>query len=91
MQQSQPQRKKVELKIKSINGERCPLSLKAGQTWVLDRFTPDRMCPGAYNMLFPTIQVLRNGGVAPGAEGNVASRPCPDPKGLVVFEMKTLD
>ncbi|MBI4297660.1 MAG: TIGR04076 family protein [Chloroflexi bacterium] len=90
MQQSSPPRHKVELKIVSIKGERCPLELKVGQSWVLDSFTPSGMCGGAYCMLFPTIQVLRNGGAAPGAEGDVVRRSCPDPKGLVTFEMRAL-
>ncbi len=80
---------KVKIEIIDILEEgKCPLNHKIDETF---HYPEDRgkICPAAFNSLYPYIRVLESGGSYPYFEddGNTHKACCPDYKRPVVFKM----
>ena len=80
---------KVTIEITEILEEgKCPLNHKVGEKFL---YPEDRgkICPAAFNAIYPYIRVLESGGTYPYFEddGNTHKACCPDYKRPVVFKM----
>ena len=85
------ERYKVSIRVVSQKGT-CSLEHKVGDQWIIDRKTPEGVCLGAFDALFPYLEVLKYGGAFPWEEidrdGTKAA--CPDADNPVVFELRRL-
>ncbi len=84
---------KVKVTITEIRGEHeCWLGNKVGDSWIFaDTLTPASFCQTAFGILYPAINLLRNGGsfwFCP--DKDVVTASCPDPAAMVQFEMRRL-
>jgi len=84
------QRYKVEIEVLSQTG-RCTAEHKVGDSWVVDRKTPEGICLFAFNSLLTRLQALEFGGTFPWAKDpDVITAACPDGNNPVVFELRRL-
>ncbi len=83
-------RYKVRIEVVSQQG-RCTQEHKVGDSWVVDKKTPEGICLFAFNALLPRLQVLEFGGTFPWAKDpDVVRAACPDGNNPVVFELRRL-
>jgi uncharacterized repeat protein (TIGR04076 family) len=79
---------KINLEITEILGDgKCPRDHKIGEVF---SFPEDigKLCPSAFNSIYPTIRVMQSGGKFPWFQDpNTHSRCCPDPKRPVVIKI----
>ncbi len=82
----------VQITIKSVTKGECSQGFKPGDTWLIkENKTPGGMCLGAFNAIFPALQVFRTGGEQHWDEDkDVTCVSCPDPKHQLIFELKRL-
>ena len=84
------ERYQIRVGVVSQKG-RCAQEHKVGDQWVIDRKTPEGMCPSAWNALFSSVRVLMFGGTFPWQEDpDVTRLACPDAENPVVFELRRL-
>ena len=84
------ERYEVLVKVISQKGT-CNQEHKVGDEWVIGRKTPEGICLGAFNSIFPNLRVLMFGGSPPGStDPEVGIAACPDAKNPVVFELRRL-
>ena len=80
----------VIVKVVSQKGT-CGAEHKVGDEWVVGSKTPEGICMGAFEVVYPSARVLRFGGSFPwSSEPDVATVACPDAKNPVVFELRRL-
>jgi uncharacterized repeat protein (TIGR04076 family) len=80
----------VAVKVISQKGT-CEHGHKVGDEWVIKDTTPQGICLGAFNVIYPDAWVLKFGGSFPWAsEPDVTTVACPDPENPVVFELRRL-
>jgi len=80
----------VVIKVISQEGT-CAVEHKVGDEWVIKDKTPEGICLGAFNALYPSARVLMFDGLHPWqSDPDVASAACPDAKNPVVFELRRL-
>jgi len=80
----------VSVKVISQKGT-CAQEHKVGEEWVIGSKTPEGICCGAFNAMYPNARVLRFGGVFPWTtDPDVVTVACPDAKNPVVFELRRL-
>ena len=80
----------VAVKVISQKGT-CHAEHKVGDEWCIGIKTPDGICLPAFNALYPSLQVLRFGGVFPYSDDpDTAKEACPDPNNPVVFELRRI-
>jgi len=86
-----PMPNKIEITItKILEKGVCPLGHKVGDkfSWPGDT---GKLCPHAFYVLYPAVDVLRFGGTYPWEDDpDTAHICCPDPNNPVVFEIKRL-
>jgi len=84
------ERYKVSIKVISQKGT-CALEHKVGDQWVVEDKTPEGICLGAFDALFPYLQVLMYGGAFPWEDDpDMTTAACPDATNPVVFELRRL-
>jgi len=80
----------VAVKVISQSGT-CAHGHKVGDEWVIGSETPEGICLGAFNALYPGVWVLRFGGALPWeTDPDVTTVSCPDAQNPVVFELRRL-
>ena len=82
----------VAVKVISQKGT-CGAGHKVGDEWVIGmKSPPEGICLPALNALYPTLQVMRFGGVFPRSPDPDIARheACPDPNNPVVFELRRI-
>ena len=84
-----PQRRprfKARVTVQSVTGSPCPRGNKVGDSWTIeDGITPGGMCSVAYiAIVLETAQMRFTG------EGDVTVVSCPDPKHLVLYEVRRI-
>jgi uncharacterized repeat protein (TIGR04076 family) len=82
----------VQITISEIMGTgRCSQGFKVGDSWLIKKnLTPTNFCMSAFNGIYPAIRTLRYGGETPFGEKDVTYITCPDPKHVVVFELRRI-
>ena len=69
----------------------CGQGHKVGDEWAIRQKTPEGICLGAFNALYPNVRVLMYGGSFPWAsDPDVSTVACPDAENPVVFELRRL-
>jgi uncharacterized repeat protein (TIGR04076 family) len=83
---------KVKVTVDAVTKGRCPFGFKVGDSWLIeDGLTPGGMCPSAYNAVYSAIRVFRLGGSHPwDKDKDVNYVSCPDPKRMLVYEIRRL-
>ncbi|MFC1907503.1 TIGR04076 family protein [Chloroflexota bacterium] len=84
------ERYEVAVKIISQKGT-CDNGHKVGEEWVLKTKTPEGICLGAFNALYPAARTFMFGGAHPwNADKDVTTIACPDADNPVVFEIRRI-
>jgi len=84
------ERCEVSIRVISQKGT-CAAEHKVGDEWVIRDKTPEGICLGAFNALYPSARVLMFGGSHPWqSDPDVATAACPDARNPVVFELRRL-
>jgi len=84
------ERYEIAAKVVSQKGT-CAAEHKVGEEWVIGGKTPQGICIGAFDSLYPYVLVLRFGGTFPWeTDPDVTTVVCPDPENPVVFELRRL-
>jgi uncharacterized repeat protein (TIGR04076 family) len=84
------ERYEIAAKVVSQKGT-CAAEHKVGEEWVIGGKTPQGICIGAFDSLYPYVLVLRFGGTFPWeTDPDVTAVVCPDPENPVVFELRRL-
>jgi uncharacterized repeat protein (TIGR04076 family) len=79
---------KVVANVVSQEGS-CAAGHKVGDEWLLESHSPAGMCGSAFNAIFPSIRVLRFGGIFPWSDDpDSATVACPDAKNPVVIRLR---
>ncbi|MBI4334154.1 MAG: TIGR04076 family protein [Chloroflexi bacterium] len=90
---AEPKRHKVRITVRAVARGECPLGMKAGDSWVFNRKTPEGICVIAFSALIPAIRTFAvPGGVfafpcAEQREDEMVELACPDPRHGVIFEV----
>ena len=80
----------VAVKVISQKGN-CGAEHKVGDEWIIRRKTPEGICLSALMAIYPSLRVLRFGGVMPWqTEPDVTQVICPDIENPVIFELRRL-
>lgn len=86
-----PMPNKIEIEIiKILEKGKCPIGHEVGDKfkWPEDN---GKLCPHAYHVLYPTVDVLRFGGAYPWEDDpDKAHICCPDSNNPVVFEIRRI-
>jgi uncharacterized repeat protein (TIGR04076 family) len=81
---------KVSIRVISQKGT-CEVGHRTGDEWILDKKTPEGLCPFAFYAIFPSLTPLMFGGSFPWeADPDAATAACPDAENPVVFELRRL-
>jgi len=83
---------KIKVTVDSITKGKCSLGHKVGDSWLIEPgFTPDRMCDTFYHAMYGAIKMFQGGGsFSKDPDKDVKLVSCPDPKHMVVFEVKRI-
>jgi len=87
-------KKKVKITVVEIQGGgKCPLGHKIGDTFIYEGWPISNLCAAAFNILYPMIRVLSNGGSIPWEKEHPYRTRlcCYDPNNPVVFEVERLE
>ena len=81
----------VAVKVISQKGH-CAQSHKVGDEWIIKEYrTPDGICMGAFDSIFPVVAVMAFDGKFPWAsDPDVTTIACSDAENPVVFEIRRL-
>jgi len=81
---------KVKVTVVSVQGH-CGAGHTPGQSWVVDRLTPEGICTVGFACLEPTLRLLRWGGAQPWQEDkDTAHQACSSPNNRVLFQLTRL-
>lgn len=83
---------KVKITICEIQHGKCSQDFKVGDSWIVEKnITPTNMCISAFGAIWPAVRSMRYGAGNPhGDDPSVARIACPDPKVVVVYEIRRL-
>ncbi|MBI4332405.1 MAG: TIGR04076 family protein [Chloroflexi bacterium] len=83
-------RHKVKITVKRVTVGACPLGMKPGRTWIVDKKTPGGICLSALNTLLPYLRAQTSGGTFYYQKGFDAplEYSCPDHVRHVIFEIE---
>jgi uncharacterized repeat protein (TIGR04076 family) len=84
--------KRYDIKITLVSQiKNCPAGHKVGDQWIIERYTPEGMCLGAFNSLLPFITTLRFGGSFPWEKiPDSGTFCCPDPEVVNTFRVERI-
>ncbi len=90
-----PRVHRVQVTITGIRGKgECPQGHKVGESWLFDdNETRANFCQTAFYAVYPAVAFLRQDGRswwATDAHKDVIRVSCPDPNGLVQYEVRRL-
>ncbi|MFC2034023.1 TIGR04076 family protein [Chloroflexota bacterium] len=76
---------------KRHNKNKCPSEHKVGDSWLYEDKTVGGMCPSAYDLVMPFVEILHYGGNLPWADDkDLVELSCPDPEVPVIYEVRRL-
>ena len=83
---------RYEIQVKVISQEgTCALGHKVGDEWIIKEKTPEGICLGAFNIIYPEVRVMMFDGTFPWeSDSDVTTVPCKDAKNPVIFEIRRL-